>query len=233
MTVFHRFWTSAAVAPHGDGWAVTLDGKTALTPGRAALATRHKRLAEAVSAEWADAPEKVDPLAMPMTGYLNAVIDRVTPHRPGLAADVTTFAASELICYRAEAPEVLVERQKFGWDPILAWLDQRHGARLICGVGVTPILQSEPALARLALAVTELDTYRLAAALKLTGIMKSLALTLAVIDGERDTQVAYELSRIDEDFQSERWGEDAEAARRVAREREEMSAVAAFLCALD
>ncbi len=82
-------------------------------------------------------------------------------------------------------------------------------------------------------AVHGLDAYRFTAALKLSGIYKSLALTLAVVEAERDALAAHDLSRIDEKFQTERWGEDAEAARRVAHEREELVSVASFLAALD
>lgn len=233
MTAPRRFWTRAAVAAHPDGWAVSLDGKTALTPARAALATRHKNLAQAVAAEWDAVGEILDPRALPLTGYLNAVIDRVRPNRGRFAADVAQFAGAELICYRADSPAALVARQRAGWDPILDWMTERYDIRLACGLGVTPIRQSPETLVRLAAAIDAFDEYRLTAALKLTGVTKSLALTLAVVAGARDAMTAYDLSRIDEAFQTEHWGEDAEAARRVAREREDVAAAAAFLSALD
>jgi chaperone required for assembly of F1-ATPase len=233
MTPARRFWTAAAIVPHADGWAVTLDGKTALTPARAALATRHKRLADAVAAEWAAAGATVEPQAMPLTGFLNAVIDRVRPERGTLGASVAAFAQSDAICYRAERPDDLIARQAAGWDPVLSWLERRHGARLIRGTGVLPVAQAPEALTRLAQAVAALDAYRLAATLKMSGMFKSLALTLAAIEGERGVLEAYDLSRIDETYQAEHWGEDAEAARRVARDREELRAAAAFLAALD
>lgn len=233
MSVLRRFWTAAAIAPHQDGWAVTLDGKVARTPAKGALATRHKRLAEAVALEWAGAGEAIDPRAMPLTGFLNAVIDRVRPNQTALAADVAKFGGAELLCYRAERPPELAARQAAGWDPVLDWVVKRFDARLICGVGVTPIPQSSETLKQLAKAVHGLDAYRFTAALKLSGIYKSLALTLAVVEAERDALAAHDLSRIDERFQAERWGEDAEAARRVAHEREELVSVASFLAALD
>jgi chaperone required for assembly of F1-ATPase len=233
VSVLRRFWTSAAIVPHAEGWAVALDGKTALTPARAALATRHKRLATAVAAEWAAVGESVDPRAMPMTGFLNATIDRVGPQHTALAMDVAKFAGMDLVCYRAEGPEALVQRQAAGWDPVLEWIGRRYDVRLASATGVTPVAQPAEGLARLNAAVAALDSYRLTAGIKLSGIYKSLALTLCVLEGERDAVQAYGLSRIDETFQAERWGEDAEAARRAAREREEAGDVAMFLALLD
>lgn len=228
-----RFWKDAAIAPHADGWAVTLDGRTALTPARAPLATPHKRLAAAVASEWAAAGESVDPRAMPLTGFLNATIDRVGPHHAALAEDMARFAAMDLVCYRAEAPDALVLRQAAAWDPILEWVAQRYDVRLACGTGVTPVAQTPQTLTRLGAAVLALDPYRLAAGIKLSGIFKSLALTLSVIEGARDALQAYEISRIDEIFQAERWGEDAEASRRTARERREVDEAGSFLAQLD
>lgn len=230
---FRRFWTNAAIAPHSEGWAVALDGKTALTPARAALATWHRRLAAAVAAEWAGAGETIDPGTMPLTGYLNAVIDRVEPNKAALATELARFAEHELVCYRADGPPALVRRQAEGWDPLLAWLRARYDAALTPGAGVLHIAQPPGALARLNAAVQALDGYRLAAALKFSGITKSLALTLAVVEGEHDAASAYALSRIDETYQAEQWGEDNEAARRVAKEMAEARIVAQFLDLLD
>lgn len=233
MSAFRRFWTDALAVPHEGGWAIALDGKTALTPARAALATRHQRLAEAVAAEWRDAAETLKPETMPLTGYLNAVIDRVRANQAALAVEVERFARHELVCYRAEGPPELVRRQNKEWDAVLTWLRGRHGASLHVATGLIPIEQPAEALARIQGLVHALDAYRLTAALKLSGITKSLVLTLAALEGWLTPQEAHASSRIDETFQAEHWGEDAEAARRVAKEQAEVAFVARFLDLLD
>jgi chaperone required for assembly of F1-ATPase len=232
-TSIRRFWREATVVPHAEGCAVALDGKVALTPARAALATVHRRLAEAVAGEWRDAPETLKPEEMPLTGYLNAVVDRVEPNKEALGRELARFADHELICYRADGPPALVQRQAQGWDPVINWIRDRYDATLATGAGILHIPQSDETLARLTKAVQGLDAYRLAAALKLSGITKSLALTLAAVEGWRTPQEAYALSRIDETFQAEQWGEDAEAARRVAKEMAEIGALAQYLALLD
>jgi chaperone required for assembly of F1-ATPase len=228
-----RFWTEAAVTPHPAGCAVTLDGKTALTPARNPLATPHRRLAEAVAQEWACAPDVLEPQNMALTGLLNAVIDRVGAHRAAMAADIARIAAHELLCYRADKPAGLVARQAAAWDPVLSWLKSRYDVHLNVGAGLMHIEQPPESHSRLAAAVAALDPYRLTAAIKLTGITKSLALTLAALQRQMSPADAHDASRIDERFQAEHWGEDAEATRRVAKERAELDIVSAFLSALD
>ena len=150
-----------------------------------------------------------------------------------IPSELARFADHELVCYRAEGPPALVRRQEQGWDPVLTWIRGRYDAVLTAGLGILHIPQPADALARLTAAAQALDAYRLAAALKISGITKSLALTLAAVEGWRTPQEAYALSRIDETFQAEQWGEDAEAARRVAKELSEIDAVARFLALLD
>lgn len=228
-----RFWIDASVVPYADGYAVALDGKIALTPQRAVLATQHKRLAEAAALEWANAPPMIDPRDMPLTGFLNAVIDRVRGHASVLGHDVANLAAHELICYRTDGPPELARRQAAAWDPILDWLKARYDVALIVTVGVMHIAQPHEGLTRLAVAVSALDPYRLAAATKSSGLLKSLALTLALLDGRLTARDAYAASRIDESFQAEHWGVDAEAARKTAREEIEIDQLAQFLSCLD
>jgi chaperone required for assembly of F1-ATPase len=126
-----------------------------------------------------------------------------------------------------------VARQAAAWDPVLAWLRTRYDVALNVRAGVMHIDQPADGLARLTAAVAALDPYRLAAAIKLTGLTKSVALTLAALEKHATLPEAYEASRADEIFQAEQWGDDAEASRRVARERAELTTLAAFLAALD
>ena len=228
-----RFWTNVAVTPHADGFQILLDGKAALTPARAPLATRHLRLAEAVAAEWAAAGEIIDPRMMPMTGFLNAIIDRVGPNRAALAGDVARYAEYELLCYRAAYPAELARRQALAWDPLLRWCGDTFGAVLLSAEGVLSIQQPSDAIARLTFAVNALDDYRLAVAVKLAGLYKSTVLTLAVVHGHCEGSEAYDASRIEEDYQAEQWGLDAEAARRVARERSDLAEACRLLSLLD
>ena len=78
-------------------------------------------------------------------------------------------------------------------------------------------------------AVEALDDFELTALSSAATACGSLAIALALTAGRIDTGEAFEVSRLDETFQIERWGEDAEAAERRRCIKDEIKAAAKFL----
>jgi chaperone required for assembly of F1-ATPase len=188
-------------------------------------------LAESIAEEWAGQGEEVDPRSMPMTRLANTVQDGVTHTREEVIGAVLRFGEHELLCYRAPEPPALAARQSEAWDPILEWLERRYGARLEVAVGLGPVVQPPAALARLRAAIGAEDDYALAALHVIASITGSLVLALALVDDAITPGQAFLLSRLDEDFQAERWGEDAEALARARALAREMNVASAFLAA--
>ena len=63
----------------------------------------------------------------------------------------------------------------------------------------------------------------------LAPVLGSLVIARAVADGILDADAAWAASRIDEDHQTERWGDDAEAADVRLRRHADVIAAARFL----
>ncbi|RMH47121.1 MAG: ATPase [Alphaproteobacteria bacterium] len=224
-----RFWKAAASAPAPGGHALMLDGRPVRTPARAPLVLPSRALADAVAAEWNAQQDRVRPETMPMTRLANAAIDRVIPAREEIAAAVAAYGASDLLCYRATRPQALADRQAAAWDPVLAWARRRHGARLRVQAGVIFAPQPPESLARLTAAVEALAPFPLAALHELVALSGSLLLGLAVHERHLDPATAWTLSRIDEDWQAEHWGRDAEAEAAAAAKRADFLLAARFL----
>lgn len=207
-----RFWKSATVAPVEGGFAVLLDGRAVKTPAKAALVLPTEAMARAVAAEW-DAQEKVvAPETMPATRAANSAIDKVGVQFEEVAEMLAEYAGTDLLCYRAEAPEALIARQAAGWDPLLDWARQRFAAPLVATAGVMFIAQPPGSLAALRAELLRQTPFQLAALHDLIAITGSLVLGLAVAEGRLSADEAFALSRIDEHWQIEQWGEDEEAA---------------------
>ena len=85
--------------------------------------------------------------------------------------------------------------------------------------------QPEESLAAMRDHALSIDAYRLAGLVHGVSLLGSAVLGLAVERGRIGAAEAYELSRIDEQFQIERWGEDDEAIRRTERHRAEARAL--------
>lgn len=223
-----RFYKTVAVAKTEDGWQVQLDGRPVKTPKRAALALPTKALAEAVAAEWDAQTITIDPRSMPLTKLANTTLDGVIGREEAVRAEIVAYAGNDLLCYRAERPERLVQLQHERWDPLLTWATERFGARLHATTGVMPVTQAEECVARLGEAVEALDAYALAACHVMTTLTGSAVLALAHLHGRLTAEEAWSAAYVDEDFQIGQWGEDFEARKRRDARHAEILAAARF-----
>ncbi len=214
-----RFWKEATVSEGADGFGVALDGRVVKTPGKAMLALPTRALAEVIAAEWDAQQGQIDPRQMPMTRAANTAIDKVAPQHSEVVALLAEYGGTDLLCYRAATPEALRVRQDAAWQPWLDWAEAALAARLVVTEGVTPVPQAAESTARLAAAVAAMDPFALTALHDLVAISGSLVLGLAVAEGRLTADAAWNISRIDEDWQIAQWGEDEEAAAHAARKR--------------
>jgi len=206
-----RFWDEASVAEAEGGFTVLLDGRAVRTPAKAALILPTRQMAEAVAAEWAAQEGEIDPGSMPFTRSANAAIDKVRPQQAEVAGMLADYGDSDLLCYRADAPQQLVDRQAEAWDPALDWAETALGVRLAPRVGIMHQPQDAVGQARLRAQVYALDPFQLAAFHDLVSLTGSLILGFAAAQNWRDADTIWQMSRLDELWQEEQWGQDEEA----------------------
>ncbi|MEJ8562518.1 ATP12 family protein [Yoonia sp. GPGPB17] len=207
-----RFWKQAKTEACEGGFTVKLDGRPVRTPAKAPLTLPTQAMADAIAQEWDAQEEVVDPRTMPVTRGANAAIDKVRTQRDEVIALLAEYGDSDLLCYRAAGPEALIERQANAWDPMLDWAAETLGARLFVGEGVMHVTQKPEVLAKLTAEVASFDDFALAAVHDLISLSGSLILALAITRQAITVEEAWLLSRIDEHWQIEQWGEDEEAA---------------------
>ena len=224
-----RFYNEAAAVAVPDGWGIALDGKTVRTPAKNALALKSRALAEAIAAEWNAQEAKVKPDTMPLMQLASTAIDRVARDRARIVAETAGYAATDLVCYRAEGPRELVRRQAEAWDPLLDWIRERFDVSLATANGVIAVRQSGPGLAALARVVEAQDDLSLTALSVATGAAGSLVIGLALLEGRLDPEQAAAVAHLDELYQAERWGIDPEAQSRRAGQASDLTAARRFL----
>lgn len=224
-----RFWKDVAVVPEAGRWAVTLDGKPLRTPARAALVVPSEALAQAIAEEWRAAGETVDPRAMVLTGLANAAIDRVSPDRAGFAEGIANYAEADLACYRAEGPRPLAERQAAAWDALLNWARRRFDVDFAVTTELMHVAQPAATVERLAHAVAMLDAFRLAGLAPLVTIGGSLIAGLAVLEKALAPGEAWAAVSVDDAWQREQWGADADAELALANLKQDFLTAARFL----
>lgn len=214
-----RFWKSADVDETGGAFCVLLDGRPVRTPQKAPLALPTREMAEAVAREWDAQDGGIDPNSMPVTRAANAAIDKLTVQHDAVAAMLAGYAQTDLLCHRAAAPDALRDQQNKGWDPILDWAAARFDAPLTVVTGVMPVTQPESSLINLSKAVHARAPFTLTALHDLVTLSGSLVLGLSVAEGATGPETAWDLSRIDENWQIAQWGADEGAAEMAAHKR--------------
>lgn len=210
-----RFWTLTGISAVKDGYGVRLDGRPIRTPAKVPLILPTRALAEAIAREWDAQEDVIDPNSMPLTRAANSAIDKVTPQYDSVAGIVSAYGDSDLLCYRAEAPEALQQRQAAAWDPLLRWANDTYDAPLTVTGGVMHVGQAKDSLARLDAAVRAFSPWELTALHDLVALSGSLVIGLAAAAGAVPAPELWEHSRIDEDWQQEQWGVDEEAAEQA------------------
>jgi chaperone required for assembly of F1-ATPase len=228
-----RVYREVTTRPAADGWGIALDGRPTRTPARHELIVPSAALAEAIAVEWDVQRDEIRPATMPLTRLAATAIDRTSTQRDLVVAETANYAGTDLVCYRAEHPPALVARQQAEWQPLIDWAMLRYDAGLAATNGILPRPQSPAALKAFAAAVAAQDDFRLTALHAMTAACGSLVIALALMEGRLDAAAAFAVSQLDETFQIEAWGEDAEAAARRQALAEDIAAASRFVRLLD
>ena len=223
-----RFWEDASVAEADGGFRLALDGRPIRTQGGQPQVVPTRALAEAMAEEWAGQGEEVDPKTFPLRDLADFAIDHVRPDRAAAIATLLRYAETDTLCYRADPENALYRRQRELWDPLLAGLEARHGARLHPVSGIVHRPQSEAAMARLREVLTAEDDFTLAALHALAPLAASLTVALAALEPGADAQTLFAAANCEQDWQAELWGWDLEAERTRAAKLAAFEAAARF-----
>ncbi len=227
-----RFYETAEAVEAEGRYAIALDGKPVRTPAGRPLAMPGAALAAAVAQEWAAQDETIDRETMPLTRLVCTALDLVPARRAEIVAEVAAYAETDLVCYRTDQPPALARRQTAAWEPLVAWAAARYGAPLAATRSITPIAQAPEALEALREAVATEDDFALAGLSLVTRSFGSLVIALAMREGRLDAEAAADASLVDERYQLERWGDDAELASRCTRVARDAADAECLFCLL-
>jgi chaperone required for assembly of F1-ATPase len=227
-----RFYQLAGIVQREHHFGIVLDRKPLSTPAKNELRVPSLALAEALATEWQGQEKTITPLTLPLTRLASTAIDRVEPRRHEVIADIAKYAATDLLCYRADDPPELIARQQQIWQPILDWVLIRFGAALTVTQGITPVPQPPDALAAIERAVAAYDSMMLVALHLATTACGSVLLGLALIEKRLSPDEAFAAAELDATFEIERWGEDPEQTARRAGLKDDIALAARFAALL-
>lgn len=208
-----RFWKEVFVSELEGGFGVALDDKPIKTPAKNILLVPTYELATFVADEWINVGEEINPQTLRFTKLCNASIDSMPDKFEAVVEMLSDYADTDLLCHKSESPEGLVLRQTRIWDPVLTWVEQKHGLKFNQTVGILPVAQPPETREVLKSWLNSLNKFEMMACHDLTVMSGSIIVAKAVCDNYLSASEAWEVSRVDEDWQTEQWGVDEEAEK--------------------
>lgn len=229
-----RFYTSAGVEASAEGFTVVLDGRPVRTPARQVVELPRQSAALLVADEFEAQTTHIDPAVMPVTRLVNTAIDGISSDMQAVSEDVMRFASSDLVCYRADGPDSLVNLQNTHWDPILDFAQISLNARFNMAEGIVHAEQPREAVSAVGIHLQRFTgPFRLAAIHSITNLTGSALIAMAVAMGAIDPEDAWIAAHVDEDWNISQWGDDAEAIQRRVFRKADMMAAVGLLHSLD
>lgn len=225
----NRFWTEVSVEQADGGWQVALDGRPLKTQGKRDQIVPTRALADVLAQEWADQGEKLDPTTLPQRDMADFAIDRIATGAEDVVSKLVAFAETDTLCYRADPGDALFRRQEELWEPLVADAEQREGIRLERISGIIHRQQPSETIAALRRRLSGEDAFTLAPLLTLTSLSASLCIGLAALEAGADAEPLWNAANLEEDWQAQLWGADAEASAVRARRFSEFSRALQFL----
>jgi len=201
------------------------------TPAKKPFILPTQALTEAIENEWQPGA-KFTPTKMPLTALAYTTIDRIEPQMELVIEAMLIYADTDTLCYRAPE-EDLKQRQQDKWDVVLGWSSLMLGTKWQVAEGIMPLDQPEALHKALRAYLEKKNAWELAAFSVLAAGFSSLVLAKAVLEKHVSGAAAFELSRLEENYSIEKWGQDPEAASKAAKLRQEMLDAAQFLKLLD
>lgn len=232
ITYPRKFYEHACVIEADGGFALKLDERRLKTPKGAAFVAPTRALADAMVDEWNAQGEHIIPTRMPLTQFAFAAIDATASKREEVADYIAKFGETDLCCHRAASPVELVAHQDAHWSSLRDWLHAYVGADLPVVTGILPADVPQGELAKLRAAALALDDFHLTALAQATGLGGSAIIGFAVLHQKVTPTAAFEAAALDHLWSQQKWGADAEAQARLARQRAEFEALARFVAAL-
>lgn len=226
-----RFYEEVSVGEAEGGFIVRLDAHELKTPAKRSLILPTVELAQLVADEWQAQETDIDSYSMPTMRLVSTALDRVAEVPEETAKAFAAYGMSDLLCYRAENPDKLVQKQAAAWDPLLDWVQIRFDISFEVTQSVLPVSQPVDIEARL-ISIAGDDVFRLTGLAHMAAILGSAILAIAVDETHIDAGKAYELAFLDDLYQIDEWGADAEAVDRLDKIALEIRHASSYLSAL-
>lgn len=203
-----RFYKTVSTGSEENGFSVLLDGKPVKTPERQNLIAPTQKLADLIAMEWEAQGDIIDPETMPLMQILTTAIDCSKEARASIEDEVLGYLDTDLLCYRAEEPPEIAERQAKVWDQWLIWFEHASSNKLHTTTGLSALKQPQGAHDFASKIIRHADLHHFMAIQMATAIGGSLVLGLAFVAGAATPEQVFESAQLEELYRNEFYNEE-------------------------
>ena len=210
-----KFWKKVEVKEiFRNTFQVLLDNKILKTPMKKDLRFLNYQIASETSKEWDIEGTIINIDGMIFYGLVSTAIDKISKNRNLFINQILSFIDTDLICYRTDAPNELVQLQNQKWDPIISMIEKYTGFSLETFTGIMPSKQEKGVHLKVKQLVNQFSDLEISALHRITNVTGSVFLSLCILKGDLHKNHAFELSFLDELWQAENWGNEEEASKK-------------------
>mgnify|MGYP002049815185 FL=1 len=208
-----KFWKMVKVKKKSsNSYEILLDENVLKTPMKKKLTIQNSKIAEEIYKEWNQDKNILDTDAMIFYGIISTSIDKFNNNRILYVNEILNFIDTDLICYRAEEPNDLVQWQSKNWDPILLKIEKYINNKVDVFKGIMPSKQKKGIKLKIIKFLTKFSDLEIIVLHRITNITGSVFLSLCILNNDLIKEKAFELSYLDELWQAENWGYEEEAS---------------------
>ncbi|XP_078414657.1 ATP synthase mitochondrial F1 complex assembly factor 2 [Cetorhinus maximus] len=203
-----KFYQDVSISQgEGGAFEINLDRRKLKTPQGKLFTVPSEALAIAVATEWDSQQDTLQFFTMHLTTLCNTALDNPTQRtKEQLIRAALKYLDTDTVCYRVEEPPGLVELQRNEWDPVIKWIENRYN--VVIGTSTSILGPNIPKESKQVFEqhFSSYNSWALVGLEYVIHQLKSVVLSLNLIDRNLNVEKAVLLSRLEEQYQIEFWG---------------------------
>ena len=166
-----KFWKNVQVQKKiKNSFEIILDKKILKTPMQNDLIFSNYKIAKETALEWDINEKEINTDNMVFYGLISTAIDKINNDKVSYIENVLGFINTDLICYRADGPNELVDLQNSSWNPIISFIKKYINVELKFFKGVMPSKQSLETFIRLKTLINSFSDLEISALYRITNL---------------------------------------------------------------
>ena len=225
-----KFWKIVQVKKKlKNSFDILLDKRILKTPMQKDLIFSNYKIAKETALEWDIDEKEINTENMVFYGLISTAIDKISNDKVSYIDNVLGFINTDLICYRADGPNELVDLQNSSWNPIISFIKKYIDVELKFFIGVMPSKQSSEIFIRIKTLINSFSDIEISVLHRMTNLTGSIFISICIMKGDVLKNEAFELSFLDELWQAKNWGVEVESLDKRDKIAKELNRIISFV----